>query len=518
MIKQLKKLFILALISFFMISCSVLPKRSRYSGKSTVGQKNDTRVNLYGDYKKDDYPISKKIPYLSTVNDLSSSDSVPFKKYSEREYLSFYKNLNVKGYGDESAYWRWKVTYSTIKMKYLLETHIKDLYRRRPKDILMYKNGVWIKPTKKDLELGDIKDIKIVQRGESGIAIKLLMRGTKGTFIVVKEANIRYMLGADDNIGSELKLYGADGGREDYFVNPRMVNPQLLPSAFIAIERQDSNFVVYGGGYGHGVGIPQWTVGDLTRNKGYSYRQVIKRYYKDTNLKNLKKVKGITKNINIKVGIMTSNFASIEHSKIKMYSTARIVIRCGAKTIKLPASSKIEFRVRKGRIEVICNGKTRLRAKTTVTVDSSGKIGLMNIKRNIKNYKYPMYRGKFKVNLSKSKKSLILVNELNIEEYLLQVVPSEMPATFGLEALKVQAIAARTYAVKDMLKNRYDYLGFNILDSAQSQVYNNLDENDIATKAVKTTKGLIIVYDGEPIDAKYYSTSSGINSHAHNVW
>ncbi len=129
-----------------------------------------------------------------------------------------------------------------------------------------------------------------------------------------------------------------------------------------------------------------------------------------------------------------------------------------------------------------------------------------------------MYRGSFEVKLTKNARELVLINEVDIEDYLLQVVPSEMPASFGLEALKVQAITARTYAVKDILRNRYKNLGFNILDSAQSQVYNNLDENNVATNAVKATRGLVIVYDDKPIDAKYYSTSSGLNSHAHNVW
>ena len=93
-----------------------------------------------------------------------------------------------------------------------------------------------------------------------------------------------------------------------------------------------------------------------------------------------------------------------------------------------------------------------------------------------------------------------------------------MPQSFGLEALKVQAIAARTYAAKDILRNRYAKQGFHIVDSTQSQVYNNLDENDLSTQGVKSTKGLILVHEDKPIDAKYYSTSSGFNSSAHNVW
>ncbi|MGL4970883.1 MAG: SpoIID/LytB domain-containing protein, partial [Cetobacterium sp.] len=124
----------------------------------------------------------------------------------------------------------------------------------------------------------------------------------------------------------------------------------------------------------------------------------------------------------------------------------------------------------------------------------------------------------FEVRLAKGGTRLNLINEIDIEDYLLQVVPSEMPKSFGLEALKVQAVAARTYAAKDILRNRYAKLGFHILDSTQSQVYNNLDENELATGAVKSTKGLILVHENKPIDAKYYSTSSGFNSNAHNVW
>ena len=201
-----------------------------------------------------------------------------------------------------------------------------------------------------------------------------------------------------------------------------------------------------------------------------------------------------------------------------MYSAKGFSIKTSVGKINLPPDSKIEFRVNNKQIEVICNGKSRVKTKQLVEIESKGMIGLTNIRRNIKKSKYPVYRGKFEVKLTKNSSNLVLINEVDIEDYLLQVVPSEMPVSFGLEALKVQAIAARTYAVKYILKNRYGYMGFHILDSAQSQVYNNLDENEVASKAVKATKSLIIVHKGEPIDAKYYSTSSGINSHAHNVW
>ena len=107
---------------------------------------------------------------------------------------------------------------------------------------------------------------------------------------------------------------------------------------------------------------------------------------------------------------------------------------------------------------------------------------------------------------------------MDIEKYLLQVVPSEMPKSFGVEALKVQAVAARTYAVSDILKGKYANDGFHIKDTGESQVYNNQVENEEATRAIEETAGEIMTYNGMPIDAKYFSTSSGFTSHASNVW
>ena len=120
--------------------------------------------------------------------------------------------------------------------------------------------------------------------------------------------------------------------------------------------------------------------------------------------------------------------------------------------------------------------------------------------------------------MSPNGQNLRVINTLDIEKYLLQVVPSEMPRSFGVEALKVQAVAARTYAVSDILKGKYSKDGFHIKDTVESQVYNNQVENDDATKAIKETEDEILTYDGQPIDAKYFSTSSGFTSHAHNVW
>lgn len=113
----------------------------------------------------------------------------------------------------------------------------------------------------------------------------------------------------------------------------------------------------------------------------------------------------------------------------------------------------------------------------------------------------------------------MLINELPLEEYLYSVVPSEMPASYPQEALKAQAICARTYAYTHMQRAGYEALGAHVDDSSSYQVYNNILEQEEATAAVKATYGQLLVReDGvTPAETYYYSTSWGYGSDAH-VW
>jgi peptidoglycan hydrolase-like amidase len=112
-----------------------------------------------------------------------------------------------------------------------------------------------------------------------------------------------------------------------------------------------------------------------------------------------------------------------------------------------------------------------------------------------------------------------LVNELPVEEYLLGVVPNELgPEAFPeLEAIKAQAIAARTYVIRNL--GQYEQDGFDICATDQCQVYFGLDtEHEVSTRAVVETRGMIATYDGEPINALYSSTCGGRTEDAANVF
>ncbi len=119
------------------------------------------------------------------------------------------------------------------------------------------------------------------------------------------------------------------------------------------------------------------------------------------------------------------------------------------------------------------------------------------------------YRGVVEVLLTRARQ-LKAVNVLNVEEYLRGVVPREMgPSVYPeLEALKAQAVAARTYAEAN--RGQFADEGYDICDSARCQVYGGLSaEHPLSDLAVEQTWGLILTYGGKPINALYTSTCGG---------
>ena len=128
----------------------------------------------------------------------------------------------------------------------------------------------------------------------------------------------------------------------------------------------------------------------------------------------------------------------------------------------------------------------------------------------------PAYRGQME--LLRTEDGIVVINEVLLEEYLYSVVASEMPATYPAEALKAQAICARTYAYGRMEHAGYPQYGAHVDDSTSYQVYNNVLEQEGSTTAVKETYGeLLFSGDGELAETFYYSTSCGVGSDA-NIW
>ena len=118
------------------------------------------------------------------------------------------------------------------------------------------------------------------------------------------------------------------------------------------------------------------------------------------------------------------------------------------------------------------------------------------------------------ISIRNLKNEIFVVNKLGIEKYLTSVVGSEMPHKWPLEALKAQAIASRTYALKKIGNDLYD------IDSTQrDQVYNGLESKTYKTnKAVKHTRSLVITHKNKLINALFHSSSGGMTENSEDVW
>lgn len=125
------------------------------------------------------------------------------------------------------------------------------------------------------------------------------------------------------------------------------------------------------------------------------------------------------------------------------------------------------------------------------------------------------YRGSFWI--TRYADGFALVNEVEIEDYLYGVVQSEMPAYFETEALKAQAVCARTYIVSQLVQENYPDYHADVDDSVNFQVYNQASPDERVVKAVDATKGLILEADGLPVNAYFFSTSHGMTS-GREIW
>ncbi|RAI13403.1 MAG: hypothetical protein DK841_03890 [Candidatus Melainabacteria bacterium] len=123
------------------------------------------------------------------------------------------------------------------------------------------------------------------------------------------------------------------------------------------------------------------------------------------------------------------------------------------------------------------------------------------------------YHGKLMVKNVNGK--LIVINDVDLENYLKGVVPSEMPASWEYEALKAQAIAARSFALANLGKQAKN--GYDLKDNTEDQAYGGASaETNKTNKAVDETHGLVLTYDMKIISA-YYSASAGGMTSA-SVW
>lgn len=197
---------------------------------------------------------------------------------------------------------------------------------------------------------------------------------------------------------------------------------------------------------------------------------------------------------NIRVIIKTSGFRDIFFNEAVFCADSGMIVETGEESYETAPGETVVFNPD---TEDFNEGRIKL-------IPKSGEIQFQSVNRGIGT---PSYGGTIEVSLYDE--GIVVVNEVGIEDYLKKVVPSEMPSGFNLEALKCQAVCARSYAYTQLTNNYYSEYGAHIDDSVSFQVYNNTYDSAEADEAVIATAGMVAVYNGELVKTYYYSTSCG---------
>lgn len=197
---------------------------------------------------------------------------------------------------------------------------------------------------------------------------------------------------------------------------------------------------------------------------------------------------------NIRVIIKTSGFRDIFFDETVFCADSGMIVETGEESYETAPGEAVVFNAD---TEDFNQGRIRL-------IPKSGEIQFQSVNRGVGT---PSYGGTLEV--SRYDEGIVVVNEVGIEDYLKKVVPSEMPSGFNLEALKCQAVCARSYAYTELSNNYYSAYGAHIDDSIQFQVYNNSPRADSTDAAVDATAGQVLSYNGDVVKTYYYSTSCG---------
>ena len=238
-----------------------------------------------------------------------------------------------------------------------------------------------------------------------------------------------------------------------------------------------TTFLVSGRGWGHGVGMSQYGALGFA-NEGWLYDQILGHFYAGTTL-------GPAPVAQVRV-LLAEAKTSLSVSSPVPFRVRDVF----GKTHALAAGS-VELG---SKLEVLLNGVPTPLATPVVFLPGRSPLQLGRL----------AYRGRLEVAMAAQKLSAI--NVVGLEDYLAGVVPREMPAAWPAEALKAQAVAARSYALAHRLAGR----DFDLYPDVRSQVYGGIAAEDArATAAIKATAGRVLLYDGKLVDALFHSTSGG---------
>jgi stage II sporulation protein D len=247
-----------------------------------------------------------------------------------------------------------------------------------------------------------------------------------------------------------------------------------------------ATFLVTGHGWGHGVGLSQYGAYGYAQ-KGVGYEKIVLHYFTGTEL-------GAAPVSRVRV-LLTSGANSLD-----IGSTADFKVRDGTGVVHTVTAGKYTL---KPALKLAVDGQTTARALPGPLLFQPGAAAL-GLKHR--------YRGSIQIDVIAGK--LRAINMVGLEQYLYGVVPSEMPFNWLPEALKAQAVVARSYALATRRTGAFD-----LYPDTRSQVYLGIEHEKPSTNAaVNATAGQVVLYEGEVAKTFFFSTSGGRTASAEDVF
>jgi SpoIID/LytB domain protein len=263
----------------------------------------------------------------------------------------------------------------------------------------------------------------------------------------------------------------------------------LITLAAAATAQADVRFD--GHGFGHGVGLAQYGAMGYARDQGRDFRWILDHYYPGTRLDRAPRAR-------MRVRLK-------ESTALRVTSAKRAV---GANGRRLELSTRRTYRFapwRGDQLRVIdlSSGRTRAHLLAPARV-SPGPLPLKLIGRAENAVTDGRYRGALV--MGRTPRTVLAVDDIDVEQYLYGVVPAEMPASWPAAALSSQAVAARSYA----LTSRRPSQPFDVFADTRSQAYGGVDgEQPTTTAAVRATRALVVMAGTGIAQTLFHSSSGG---------
>lgn len=273
-----------------------------------------------------------------------------------------------------------------------------------------------------------------------------------------------------------------------------------LAAAPAARGASTTTLTLEGRGWGHGIGMSQYGAYGYALH-GWKYGAIIEHYYTGVTL-------GKVGNVSIRV-LLRSGATSFAVTDAATFN-ALWATNSGTKTVHLGAGTTASVTWTGSSYRLRDGAKTWTAGAPITFAPTTSKLKLLTANDN---GVVGHYRGRLRVvHLTDG---LEIVNTLPLESYLLGVVPRESPASWPIEALKAQAVAARSYAYRATGGSGT----FDVYCTTASQMYGGSDaEATASNRAVSATRGVVPKYKGTPIVAYFFSTSGGHTENIEDVW